>query len=346
MSRAKPSEIDNQSLQNKYCGEDELVDSTLRPKTWKEYVGQERVKRNIKIIIEAAKKRNQSPDHLLLYGSSGFGKTTLACLAAEEMGSNVKITSGPAIERIGDLAAILTNLSEGDILFIDEIHRLNRLVEEYLYPAMEDFKLNIIMGKGPMARTMELDIPSFTLIGATTKLALLSSPLRGRFGATFQLNLYTIKDIQKIIQRSAKILGIKIKQESIQVIAKSSRFTPRVANRLLRRVRDFAQVQEKEIITHNMARQALDFLEVDERGLEPGDRKVIAAIIQKFNGGPVGLQTLAASISEEMDTIMDIYEPYLMQIGFIERTSKGRIATKSAYQHLKEEVKSSQNFLC
>ncbi len=325
--------------------EDQNLDLTLRPKSWADYVGQEKIKKNVKIIIDAAKKRKECCDHLLFYGGAGLGKTTLAHLIAKEMGCGIKVTSGPAIEKAGDLAAILTNLSEGDILFIDEIHRLNKLIEEYLYPAMEDFKLNIVMGKGPMARTMELTLPKFTLIGATTRLALLSSPLRNRFGATFQLNFYRPEDIEKIVQRSSQILRIKTEPEAIKIIAQRSRFTPRVANRLLKRVRDFAQVEGKGIITPSIAESALNFLEIDQMGLEPGDRKVLKVIIDKFNGGPVGLQTIAAASSEEQDTILDIYEPYLMQVGFIERTPKGRLATKSAYQHLKIKYQGNQNLL-
>jgi len=315
--------------------EDKSLDLTLRPKNWDEFVGQDKVKKNLKIIIEAAEKRNEVPDHLLFYGNSGLGKTTLACLIAQETGKNIRITSGPAIEKAGDLVAILTNLSEGEILFIDECHRLNKTCEEYLYSAMEDFKLNLILGKGPMARTMELEVQHFTLIGATTRLALLSSPLRSRFGATFQLNFYEISDIEKIISRSSKILGIQIDPGAVNLIAQRSRFTPRVANRLLKRVRDFAQVEEKGIVTKEISKKALDFLEIDEFGLEAGDRRILEAIIKKFSGGPVGLQAIGAATSEEEDTIMDIYEPYLMQLGFIERTSKGRIATSLAYKHFK-----------
>lgn len=321
------------------------LDLNLRPKTWKEYVGQEKLKRNLRIIIDAAKKRNEPAEHLLFYGGSGLGKTTISHIIANEMGSNVRITSGPAIERAGDLAAILTNLSEGDVLFIDEAHRLNKIIEEYLYPAMEDFKLNIIVGKGPMARTMELELPRFTLIGATTRIALLSAPLRSRFGAIFQLNFYEIEDIEKIIQRSSHILGVKIEPEAIKTIAKRSRFTPRVANRLLKRIRDFAEVEGKGVITETIAQKALDCLEVDELGLEPGDRKILKVLVQKFEGGPVGLQTLAAAASEEQETILDIYEPYLMQLGFIKRTPRGRMATKSAYQHLGIKYKGNQNLL-
>jgi Holliday junction DNA helicase RuvB len=270
----------------------------------------------------------------MLYGNSGLGKTTLAQLVAAEMQKEIRITSGPAIERAGDLAAILTNLNEGDVLFLDEIHRISKTIEEYLYPAMEDYKLNLILGKGPMARTMELKLPRFTLIGATTRPGLLSAPLRNRFGATFQLNFYSPEDIGKIIERSAGILGVKVQPEALEIIAKCSRFTPRVANRLLRRVRDFADVHHDGIITKDIAEHALEQLEIDKMGLEPGDRKVLFALIDKFSGGPVGLQSLAAAAMEEEDTILDIYEPYLMQCGFIERTPKGRVASRLAYQHL------------
>ncbi len=325
--------------------EDEVLDSALRPKNWSDYIGQDKIKENIRIIITAAKQRSQTPDHLLLYGNSGLGKTTLAHLIASEMGKEIRATSGPAIERAGDLAAILTNLNEGDVLFLDEIHRLNKTIEEYLYPAMEDYKLNLILGKGPMARTMELKIPKFTLIGATTRPALLSSPLRNRFGATFQLNFYEQKNIEKIIERSANILGIKIEPEAIKTIASRSRFTPRVANRLLKRVRDFAQVQGSGVITKEISDHALEFLEVDQMGLEPGDRKILMALIEKFNGGPVGLQSLSAAAMEEEDTILDIYEPYLMQCGFIERTPRGRVASRLAYEHLGIKNKNNQSSL-
>lgn len=323
--------------------EDKNLDQALRPKTWAEYVGQEKLKRNLRVIIDAAKKRGEPLEHLLFYGNSGLGKTTLSHIIAQEMGANIKMTSGPAIERAGDLAAILTNLSEGDILFIDECHRLNKLIEEYLYPAMEDYKLNIIIGKGPMANTMELSLPRFTLIGATTRAALISAPLRNRFGATFQLSFYELADIEKIIQRSSKILGVEIEPEAVKIIAQRSRFTPRVANRLLKRVRDFAQVQNQGLITENLAKKSLDSLEVDELGLEFEDRRILETLIAKFDGGPVGLQTLAAATTEEQDALLDIYEPYLMQLGFIERTPKGRLATKLAYQHLGLKHKGSQN---
>jgi len=313
---------------------DEILDSTLRPNSWHDYIGQDKIKENIKIIITAAKQRGQSPDHLLFYGNSGLGKTTLALLIAKEMGKIIKLTSGPALERAGDLAAILTNLQEGDVLFLDEIHRINKTIEEYLYPAMEDYKLNLVLGKGPMARTMELKLPKFTLIGATTKPGLLSAPLRNRFGATFQLNFYSKDDIKKIIERSSSLLKIKLEPDAIDAIAKRSRFTPRVANRLLKRVRDFAQVQNAKIITKEIAERSLDSLEVDLLGLDPSDRNILKALIEKFNGGPVGLQSLSAASMEEEDTVLDIYEPYLMQCGLIERTPKGRIATNLAYEHL------------
>jgi len=333
-------------LSPKATTEDKTLDLTLRPQAWNEYIGQEKVKKNIEIIIGAAKKRGEpSCEHFLLYGGSGLGKTTLAYLIAKELKSNIHVTSGPAIEKAGDLASVLTNLDDGDVLFLDECHRLNKLIEEYLYPAMEDFKLNVILGRGPMAKTVELKLPRFTLIGATTRLALLSSPLRNRFGATFQLNFYEIGDIEKIIQRSAGILGVEIEPEGVKIIAKRSRFTPRVANRLLKRVRDFAQIEGKGIITEKISCSALNFLEIDEEGLELGDRKVLETIIKKFDGGPAGLQALAATTSEEEDTILEIYEPYLMQLGFIERTPRGRIATKLAYQHLGIKYKGGQSLL-
>ncbi len=314
---------------------DNIFDSALRPNTWDDFVGQGKVKQNLKIIIEAAKQRKQTPEHLLFYGNSGLGKTTIAHLVAKEIKSDIRITSGPTIERVGDLAAILTNLKEGGILFIDEIHRLNKVIEEYLYPAMEDFKLNLILGKGPMARTMEMKIPYFTLIGATTRLALISSPLRSRFGATFGLNFYEVSDIEKILQRSARILNIEASRDALKIIAKSSRFTPRTANHLLKRVRDFAQVNEEGKITEKIAEESLKSLEIDGLGLTLNDRRILETIIEKFNGGPVGLQALAAATAEEEDTILDIYEPYLMRLGFIERTPKGRIATSLALKHLR-----------
>lgn len=324
--------------------DDEILDSALRPKFWADYIGQDKIKENIRIITTAAKQRGQVPDHLLFYGNSGLGKTTLAHLVAQELNGEIRTTSGPAVERAGDLAAILTNLSEGDVLFIDEIHRLSRTVEEYIYPAMEDYKLNLILGKGPMARTMELKLPKFMLIGATTRPGALSSPLRNRFGATFQLNFYTNRDIEKIIVRSAEILGIKTDFSAIKIIAKCSRFNPRVANRLLRRTRDFAEVKGNGLVTKEIAEAALGFLEIDKMGLETGDRNLLLALINKFNGGPAGLQTLSAAAMEEENTILDIYEPYLMQTGFLERTPKGRVATRLAYEHLGIKQKRSQNF--
>jgi Holliday junction DNA helicase RuvB len=314
--------------------DDETLDSALRPKSWHDYVGQDKIKENIQVIVTAAKQRGHSPDHFLFYGNSGLGKTTLAHLIANEMGKTIRATSGPALERAGDLAAILTNLAEGDVLFLDEIHRISKTIEEYLYPAMEDYKLNLVLGKGPMARTMELKLPKFTLIGATTRPGLLSAPLRNRFGATFQLNFYTKEDIKKIIERSANLLKIQINPEAVDVIATRARFTPRVANRLLKRVRDFAQVQNHGVISKEVACKALDSLEVDTMGLEPSDRNLLLALIEKFNGGPVGLQSLAAAAMEDEETILDIYEPYLMQMGLLERTPKGRIASRIAYEHL------------
>lgn len=330
-------------LSDKIPIEDEALDLTLRPGSWNEYIGQEKIKSNVHIIIEAAKKRNEAPEHMLFYGASGLGKTTLAHLIAKEAGANIRVTSGPAIEKAGDLAAILTNLCEKDILFIDEIHRLNKICEEIIYPAMEDYKLNLVLGKGPMARIMEMDLPKFTLIGATTRLGMLSSPLRNRFGATYQMTFYSDEDIKKIIMRSAKILNVRISDDAAELIAKCSRLTPRVANRLLKRVRDFCQVKGEGLIDLATTKKALEFLEIDEIGLESGDRRIIEAIINKFGGGPVGLSTLAAASSEEEETILDIYEPYLMQIGFIERTSRGRMATKEAYNHF--GIKTDQNKL-
>ncbi len=315
--------------------EDQILDTALRPRSWSEYIGQEKIKRNIKIMIEAAKQRGETPEHILFHGSSGLGKTTLSYLIAKEMGKNIRVTSGPAVERAGDLAAILSNLDPGDVLFIDEAHRLNTVVEEYLYPAMEEFKLHLILGKGPLARTMDLELPRFTLIGATTRLALLSAPLRSRFGAVFQLDFYTVEEIAQILERSSQLLKVEAEKQALLLIAERSRFTPRVANRLLKRIRDFAQVEGSGIITLEQAKKALEFLEIDEQGLEPADRLILRSLIEKFNGGPVGLKSLAASCAQEEDTILDVYEPYLMRLGFIERTPKGRVATPLAYEHLK-----------
>lgn len=314
--------------------EDRTLDQSLRPRDWNEYIGQEKIKTGLKILIEAAKKRSESIDHLLLYGPAGLGKTTLAYIIAREMNANIKITSGPAIEKVGDLASILTNLNSGDILFIDEAHRLNKTVEEILYPAMENRMLHIIIGKGPSARTLQLDLPAFSLIAATTRAGLLSNPLRSRFGATFRLDFYGIEDIQNILKRSAGLMNLKTETEALKLIAESSRFTPRVANRLLKRVRDYAEVEGDGIVNEEIAKKALHLMEVDAIGLESTDRRLLDAIIKKFNGGPVGLQALAAATSEELDTIEDIYEPYLLQLGFLQRTARGRIATKFAYEHL------------
>lgn len=324
---------------------EDILDLTLRPRTWDNYVGQDKVKQNVKIIIEAAKQRKDIIEHLLFYGNPGLGKTTIAHLIAQEIGADFKITSGPAIERAGDLAAILTNLQQGAVLFIDEIHRLSKTIEEYLYPAMEEFKINLILGKGPMARTMELEIPRFTLIGATTRLAAVSGPLRSRFGACFGLNFYAISDIEKILARSAQILKTEAEQQALKIIAHCSRFTPRTANHLLKRVRDFAQVKGQGEITCQIAKQALQSLEIDQLGLTINDRRILQAIVTKFDGGPVGLQTLAAATAEEEETILDIYEPYLMRIGFVARTPRGRIATKLAFQHLGRKFKNNQNIL-
>ena len=311
-----------------------MLDMTLRPRRWDEYIGQESLKNNLKILIDAAKKRNEPIEHVLFYGPAGLGKTSLAYLVSKEINTNMRVTSGPAIERVGDLASVLTNLTAGDILFIDEAHRLNKLIEEVLYPAMESRTLDIILGKGPSARTIQLELPPFTLIAATTRIGLLSGPLRSRFGATFRLDYYTPQDIQKIIERSAKLLGVNIEKDAALAIAKSSRATPRVANRLLKRVRDYAQVNGEGKINRELVKTALGLLQIDELGLEPTDRKILKIIIEKFQGGPVGLQTLAAAASEEIDTIEEIYEPYLMQLGFIERTPRGRLATRFAYEHL------------
>ncbi len=314
--------------------EDRLIDANLRPRTWEEYIGQEKIKENLKIFIDAAKQRGKTLEHLLLYGPPGLGKTSLSHIVAAEMRSNMKVTSGPAIEKVGDLAAILTNLSPGDILFIDEAHRLNKQIEEVLYPAMEDGVLDIIIGKGPSARTIQLELPAFTLIAATTRIGLLSSPLRSRFGVTFRLGFYGVEDIRQILRRSAGILGIKAEEEGLELIARSARATPRVANRLLKRARDFSEIRGDGVITKSIARDSLKMLEVDELGLEPTDRKILETLIDKFNGGPAGIQSLSATTSEEQDTIEEIYEPYLLQLGFIQKTPRGRVATKLAYEHL------------
>ena len=313
---------------------EEKVEITLRPKTLQEYIGQQKVKENMKIYIEAAKKRGEPLDHVLLYGPPGLGKTTLSNIIANEMNSNIRITSGPAIEKPGDLAALLTNLAPNDVLFIDEIHRLNRSVEEILYPALEDFSLDIIIGKGPSARSIRLDLPKFTLIGATTRAGSLSTPLRDRFGIINRLELYNVEDLKTIVKRSASIMEIKIEEEGAKEIASRSRGTPRVANRLLKRVRDYATILGDGNITKEVANIALNKLKIDELGLDEIDRKMLNTIILKYSGGPVGIETLAATIGEEAETIEDVYEPYLLQIGFLARTPRGRMATKNAYEHL------------
>jgi Holliday junction DNA helicase RuvB len=314
---------------------EDRLDQALRPKTLSDLIGQERVKENLAILIAAARQREEPLDHVLFYGPPGLGKTTLAHILANEMGVNIKITAGPAIERPGDLAAILTNLRAGDILFIDEVHRLGRVVEEVLYPAMEDFALDIIIGKGPSARSIRLKLPRFTVIGATTRLALVTAPLRARFGAVYRLNFYEIPAMRAIVERAAGVLGVEADPEGVDEIARRGRGTPRVALRLLRRVRDYAEVRADGVITRSVSRDALNLLDVDALGLDDMDRRVLSTVVEKYNGGPVGLSTIAASISEEPDTIMDVVEPYLLQLGFLERTSQGRVATRKAYEHLK-----------
>ena len=317
--------------------EENRLENSLRPKTLSEYIGQTKVKENMKVYIEAAKKRGEPLDHVLLYGPPGLGKTTLSNIISNEMNSNIKITSGPAIEKPGDLAALLTNLSEFDVLFIDEIHRLNKSVEEILYPALEDYTLDIIIGKGPSARSIRLDLPKFTLIGATTKAGSLTTPLRDRFGIVERLELYEPEDLQKIVKRSAGILNVDIDDNASMEIAKRSRGTPRIANRILKRVRDYAAVLGDGKVDLNMAKIALNKLEIDDLGLDQTDRNILLKIIQKYAGGPVGIETLAATTGEEIETIEDVYEPFLMQIGFIARTPRGRIALPAAYEHLNLE---------
>lgn len=335
MEEVNEFDFENRIVSNEYdAGQDADVENCLRPKTLEEYVGQEKAKSNLKVYIESAKLRGEALDHVLLYGPPGLGKTTLSSIIANEMGVNIRTTSGPAIEKQGDLAAILTNLAEGDVLFIDEIHRLSRAVEEILYPAMEDYALDIIIGKGPSARSIRLPIPRFTLIGATTRAGQLTTPLRDRFGVLLKLELYSPEELATIVKRSASILEISITDDGAVAIASRSRGTPRIANRLLKRVRDFALVKGDGTITSEIARYALEALEIDELGLDNIDRRMLEAIIKFYNGGPVGLDTLASTIGEEAITIEDVYEPYLMQIGFLARTPRGRCATRLAYDHL------------
>jgi holliday junction DNA helicase RuvB len=325
---------ENRLVNPKEKKEDDNLDNSLRPQYFRDYVGQERIKKNLDIAILAAKKRNEPIDHVLLYGAPGLGKTTLAHVIANETGANIRVTSGPAIEKSGDLAAILTNLEPGDILFIDEIHRLPKVVEEILYPAMEDFALDIIMGKGPTARTLRLDLPHFTIVGATTLASLLSSPLRDRFGLSYHLNFYEQEDIEKIIARSANILNVEIEAQARQQIASRSRRTPRIANRLLKRVRDYCQVKSDGVLAVPACKEAFSLLEIDKLGLDTVDRRILETIATKFNGGPVGLNTLSAATGEESDTIENMYEPYLLQLGFLDRSPRGRMITPLGLEHL------------
>jgi Holliday junction DNA helicase RuvB len=322
--------------------EDLPLDNSLRPRSLDEYIGQKPVKENLKVFIEAAKQRSQPLDHVLFHGHPGLGKTSLAAVISNELGVNMRSTSGPVIERAGDLAAILTNLEAGDVLFIDEIHRLNHVVEEILYPAMEDYQLDIIIGQGPSARTIKLDLPPFTLVGATTRAGLLSPPLRDRFGVMLRLEFYKVDELQTILLRSARILGVNIVAEGALEIARRSRGTPRIANRLLRRVRDYAEVRADGIVTRAVADLALKMLDVDEKGFDRMDRKILSTIIEKYDGGPVGIETLAAAVSEERDTLEDVYEPYLIQEGFLNKTPRGRLATRLAYEHLGVAFRPSQ----
>ena len=326
---------DDSSTLSPVCQQDDKINENgLRPRSLSEYVGQEDLKRGLSLFIKAAKQRNEPLDHCLLHGHPGLGKTTLAHIIARELGVGIRCTSGPVIERPGDLAAILTNLQPGEVLFIDEIHRLSPSVEEILYPAMEDFQLDLIIGQGPSARTIKIDLPRFTMVGATTRAGLLSPPLRDRFGVLLRVDFYTVGQLQEIVTRSASVLGIKIEDDGAREIARRSRGTPRIANRLLRRVRDYAEVEAKGIITRNVADRALRMLEVDEKGLDRMDRQILSIIIKRFGGGPVGLDTIAVSVGEESNTIEEVYEPFLVQEGFLHRTPRGRMATDKAYQHL------------
>ncbi|MCC8016169.1 MAG: Holliday junction branch migration DNA helicase RuvB [Clostridiales bacterium] len=338
-------DFENRIVSTEFTEADSDIENSLRPKQMQDYIGQSKVKENLEIYIQAARGRGEALDHVLLYGPPGLGKTTLAGIIANEMGVNIRITSGPAIEKQGDLAALLTNLQEGDVLFIDEIHRLNRSVEEVLYPAMEDRALDIIIGKGPSARSIRLDLPNFTLVGATTRAGQLSAPLRDRFGVIFRLELYSPQELATIVKRSAGILGIDIDDDGARQIASRSRGTPRIANRLLKRSRDFAQVKYNGVITDEAASDALSRMEIDELGLDAVDRRLLTAMIKNYNGGPVGLETIATAIGEEAVTIEDVYEPYLMQIGFLSRTPRGRCVSPPAYRHLGFEQDGQQSLL-
>lgn len=336
-------ENDEDLLKPEDLPEEVVFENNLRPQKLVDFIGQEQIKQNLDISMQAAKKRGDSLEHVLLYGNPGLGKTTLANIIGKEMNANIKVTAGPALEKVGDLAAILSNLEDGDILFIDEIHRLNKVIEEILYPALEDYSLDIIIGSGPAARTIRMSLNRFTLIGATTKMSLISGPLRDRFGHAYHLNFYEEADIQKILFRSAQILNIPADETSLRIISRRSRRTPRIANRLLKRVRDFSEVKHQGIVNEKIASEALSMLSIDEYGLDEVDRRLLEILIDKFQGGPVGLNTLAAAISEEMDAIENIYEPYLLQTGFLERTPRGRKATSLAYKHLGFEEPKNNN---